>query len=294
MRVRGVSFALILMALAADCARAADEPVVLEASSKWAVDYSDDSCALRRVFGEGTNLAQLELRRFSPGASMQVVVVTNGSKMTRRAAQFRFEPNGAWIKSPAPVYFRNPGNFEGVIFSATVDAMPEVAALLSAPASPSTGGEDADGQWAETTGFSVKDAFNTDLTLQTGAMLKPHQAMEQCLAELLTHWGIDVEAHRTLQRRVEPKDIYEVVRRVQREYPSSMLRKGMPGIVNVRLGVDETGKVSACHIQLELSDDAFERTACKELSAARFEPALDKDGKPIASYWTTAIFYQIR
>ena len=62
----------------------------------------------------------------------------------------------------------------------------------------------------------------------------------------------------------------------------------------MRLDVDETGGITACHIQMPLSDPAFEESSCADIQhALDFDPALDKDGKPIASYWVTKVYFQI-
>jgi TonB family protein len=77
-------------------------------------------------------------------------------------------------------------------------------------------------------------------------------------------------------------------------YPPKMLRRAMPGLVNIRLAIDESGRVTACRIQMPLSDPEFESSSCADIQHAfEFEPALDKDGKPIASYWITRVHFEI-
>jgi hypothetical protein len=116
--------------------------------------------------------------------------------------------------------------------------------------------------------------------------------MNECLDELVTHWGIDVDAHRTLTRHATPTNLKRVPRMM--DYPPKMLAKGMPGYVNVRLDINESGGISACHIQMPLSDPEFERSTCADLQHALiFDPALDTDGTPIRSYWITQVRFQI-
>ena len=43
----------------------------LAPSVPWTLDYDADSCALRRMFGEGEDRAYLEMRRFGPGLGLQ-------------------------------------------------------------------------------------------------------------------------------------------------------------------------------------------------------------------------------
>jgi hypothetical protein len=78
------------------------------------------------------------------------------------------------------------------------------------------------------------------------------------------------------------------------DYPPEMLRRGMPGLVNIRLAIDDAGRITACHIQMPLSDPSFEESSCADIQhALDFDPALDKDGKPIASYWITKVHFSL-
>jgi TonB family protein len=78
------------------------------------------------------------------------------------------------------------------------------------------------------------------------------------------------------------------------DYPPKMLAKGMPGVVNVRLAIDERGNVAGCSIQMPLADPAFEKSTCADLQhALEFEPALDQNGKPVASYWVTLVDFRV-
>ena len=46
---------------------------------------------------------------------------------------------------------------------------------------------------------------------------------------------------------------------------------------------------------MPLSDPAFEESSCADIQHAfEFEPALDKDGKPMPSYWTTRVVFTLR
>lgn len=78
------------------------------------------------------------------------------------------------------------------------------------------------------------------------------------------------------------------------DYPPKMLRRSMPGLVNVRLAIDERGLITACHIQMPLSDPEFEASSCADIQhALEFDPALDKDANPIASYWITTVIFSL-
>jgi len=141
-------------------------------------------------------------------------------------------------------------------------------------------------------GIAVEDAFDEQLFLRTGSLHAPMEAMRTCLDELSLHWGIDAEAHKTLSRPVLPLDYARLVREVQEDYPRQMANKGMQGYLRVRLNVSAEGEPTACHMQSPINDEAFERVACANMMRhARFAPALDREGAPIASVYRTAIVY---
>lgn len=113
--------------------------------------------------------------------------------------------------------------------------------------------------------------------------------LRRCMNELLTHWGIDVERHKSLTRKLVPTDSPGSWLN-SRDYPTDLLRDGAQGLVNFRLSVDEKGKVSGCHIQRSTRPEGFDRAVCDALTRrARFEPALDADGNPVNSYFIGSV-----
>ena len=145
------------------------------------------------------------------------------------------------------------------------------------------------------TGLLVLDIFERDFQLQTGEMHAPMEAMRTCLDELLTHWGLDTKAQRTLSRQVAPVKQSEWSRRVVANYPIDMLRAGRSADIHIRLMVGADGTPTACMpYDSTPGNDSFERSACAwSMQFARFEPALDANGTPVASYYTTTIFYRV-
>jgi outer membrane biosynthesis protein TonB len=68
------------------------------------------------------------------------------------------------------------------------------------------------------------------------------------------------------------------------------LNAGQGAIVNFRLLVDAAGSVTGCFIQQTTRLKEFDDAVCKSISRrAKFDPALDKDGKPILSYYNNTV-----
>jgi TonB family protein len=124
-----------------------------------------------------------------------------------------------------------------------------------------------------------------------GSMRAPVAALDKCIDALTKSWGIDVARHATLSRRAQPTG-NPATWLVSSDYPVGARFMGEQGIVNFRLSVDETGKPSACHIQQSSRPPEFDKAVCSAMMRrAHFIPALDEDGKPLASYFRgTAVF----
>ena len=73
------------------------------------------------------------------------------------------------------------------------------------------------------------------------------------------------------------------------DYPREMLAQYRQGIVGVRLVVNEMGAVDKCFVDVD-KPGPFEEAVCQAITKhARFEPALDADGKPMRSLYTNTV-----
>lgn len=292
--MRATLSATAALAVAISHPATAQGRVELAPSSDWTLDYADDSCALRRMFGTGEDQAYLELRRFAPGTGLLAIVASN--RMDPRnppRVRYRFNQAGDWQDVPAPLNATLDTGFRGVIFEPSFVSIPELEGIDD-PAERAAEARKLDlktievRQAATTDSISVSGAFRRELTLRLGKLDAPIAALQACIDELVTHWNIDVEAHKTLSRPASPIDMAAASSMLG--YPPKMARRSMPGLVHVRLAIDETGRITGCSIQMPLSDPEFAASSCADIqSAFEFEPALDKDGKPIASYWLTKV-----
>lgn len=297
--------AVLAMVITSTAATAQDEDwLQLAPASNWVLDYAQDSCALRRAFGEEGQQVLLELRQYSPGDRMQVIVTSDDIRRIDSGFRFRtsrgvtanFIPDTEAYNIGRPLGIDNGEWGEGFIamlgiFPARERALAARLAMEQDVSLQITDERRAERE-NEITGFAVGDAFREDFVLLTGNMRPPMNAMRECLDELLTHWGIDAEAHRNLLRPARPLEMEVWARELQERYPTSMLRRGEQAIVNVRLTVNEAGRAADCSVQNSLNEPTFDELACELLlEHSRFEPALDGNGDPISSYWITRVIY---
>jgi TonB family protein len=250
-------------------------PLVLEPSSAWQIDYADDSCTLLRLFGEGDNKSALIFTRFSPYDSPKMTLTGNPfkAKIYKKSANIQFGTNKEFQ--------------EKFIFVGERSGMPALIDLQTInDIKPPAITDDIDN-------LLVKDFAKTPVLLKTGNLVKPMAAMDECLDQLVTTWGIDAKKHKSLSRNALPIN-NPGSWLTSEDYPRNLLRKGVRGIVNFRLIVDDKGGVESCHIQRSTRPVGFDEAVCKIISdRAKFEPALDDKGQGIKSFYTNNVIFNI-
>lgn len=256
----------------------------------WNVDYADDSCALRREFTSGEDNVLFEMRQFAPGDAFTATAASTSFRPGLRPLRVRFLPDTMSHVAAASNALNYPNRLFGYSWNDTFMPLEKGSDKLQVIGSiPDTISREKAVQ-----GIELSEGLRRTILLTTGEMKRPMDGMRKCMDELLTHWGIDAVAHRTLSRRAVAKDQQKWAQVIQNRYPDEMLRLSKGGIVRVRIMVGIDGQPTSCHMQVRSQDPSFETTACAGImKAARFEPALDAGGKPIASYFVTSIFYKV-
>ena len=296
--IRMIPVAAMTVALVSQPA-AAQDGRVLAPSSHWEMNYDDDSCVLRRGFGGEGEGVFFELRQFAPGLSYQMLLVSPDLAVGDESPTIRYGSDGDSWKPRDAVIVEYEGGLEGVLLSDTMLSTATKSELrdldedertlryraLTADMAALSERETI----VET--ITVGDVFGEDVTLRTGSMKPPMDAMRECTGEMERRWGFDPAVQQTLSRHATPRNGHRLARRVQQVYPRAMRNTNQSARLRIRLDIDEQGSVTGCHFQLPVEQEAFREDACNSLMPAQFEPALDADGSPVASYWTTAISY---
>lgn len=301
---RYISFVAVTAALLVPMTTgaAAKEPLRLTPSSKWNVHYADDSCRLGRSFGTGDQTVILLIERYQPDDSFRMSFVGKpvDTNWVDGDAQVRFGPAGKM--QAIPFYpATNAAQLPGLILRQSFRIAPRSDEEYAAYKAAVRAGTEERFVWptvtpeqeAAVTFIELRRPVRHPLILETGSMGAPFAALRKCTDELLDHWGIDVAKHATLSRPAIPKS--KPSRWLSSEdYPPAMLAAGKRAIVNFRLNVDATGKTTACHIQDATHEKSFEDVVCKAvMRKASFEPALDAEGNPLASYWINTVMFHM-
>lgn len=236
--------------------------------------------------------------RYGPGEYFRLTVA---GKPTRTPAEkgeasVQFGPS----EKPQQAHFfgGNLGANPALVFTSGMRVAPPTDAELAAIEKRA-----ANDEWIELAAISetrlkaikyltIGKPLRKPLQLETGSMRAAFAAMDTCIDHLMTQWGIDTEKHKSLTRHVVPKQS-PAKWVVSSDYPMDMLLSGQPAIVEFRLSVGDDGVPTACHIQSTTRPKEFDNAVCKSvMRRARFEPALDAEGKPLASYYRNSVRFQ--
>ncbi len=274
------------------------QALILKPSSKWIASYEDDSCRLLRQFGTENETVTAIFNSYGPGDNFRLVLAGKPFKIRQssRPATLRFGPSEH--EQEAEFLVGNLGKKPAMLFSgsmriAAATEAEKVARENSRPEENYAIAEISEERKAAVTHLAIGRPLRRPVKLELGSMGKPFAALSTCVDELLTHWGIDVEKHKTLSRPVHI--IGDPGRWIRsNDYPLDMIREGQPALVQFRLNVDHTGKTTACHIQQTTRPKEFDNAVCRALmKRSAFKPALDAEGQPIASYWRSTVRFQI-
>jgi len=277
-------------------AAAARGPEVLEPRGAWNVHYADKKCVAVRDFGADKARVLLILEQYGPGQQFALTLV--GSRFSRASenqapTRIRFAPNEAQQDFE---FFRGslgPKN-PALIGRRSVQIAPLPESMLKAAAK----GElvepplISETQLAEVRSLELRYVAR-GIHLSTGRLDRLFKALDQCTDNLVRSWGFDPVAMRALSRPPRPKTAPGKWL-FPSDYPTVSILRGERAIVFPRLNIDETGNVTACEIQQSTKDGAFAEIVCNAFrKRAKFEPALDAAGKPVAAYWRNTVIFQL-
>lgn len=275
-------------------------PVVVP-TSDWVLDYGEDRCRIVRSFGEGDTKSIIYFEQAEPSSVLNWVVagpllgpLRAKSKVTVQFGpgnpSFEMEHQGATLGQFGDAL--SSTGFRGMISETTSSGDPENAQRFDEMAKSSrtlVPSEGAKVEWLE-----IRPDRSGPVRFALGNMQPAYEAMNACMANLVTHWGLDPQ--RELQRvsGPVPTNPEVVATRIQRKYPHSALEKGQQALIAARVMVDAEGKITDCAI-VELTEaEKFGAGVCRQItSTARFDPAVDASGAAMPSYYVFRIRYVI-
>ena len=290
----------------------ASEPVRLQPSSQWVLDYAEDSCRLIRLFGQGDDETKLLLESVAPGNLTMVVMgkrvraSLDESKVSARflpvqekgflgAAQRTQDNQAAVLWTSVPLV----ANIELDDKKMPEEARKAVALARSGVRPPAQDistrnflRQAHETLEAETTALEIKIPGHTPVDLETGSLKEPMKMFAQCDRDLLHDIGLDPDVQDRIVRPVwAPKPNSWFTASI---YPKSALSKGEEVSVLIRLLVDASGRVTECTSLSQFDAPDFKKAVCDAaMKYATFQPAELADGTKVPSYFVDRIQFRI-
>lgn len=283
--------AALMMGLSSVAWAQSSQPIEMAPVSHWAVDYAEDSCALRRSFAANGNQMVLELREFGPGPWFEVTAASSTISRTSSSLRSRFEPDSETF-APRDAVFLSGGSLRAVRFTDSVRPAASKGASGSLPEWPES---ERDARERAITGLTLTGIAPEAVTLKTGSLTEPMAALRNCLDDLLKQAGLDPEVQRSLSKQAKAIDQIGWARRTQEGLPSEIVRAGGSGRAHVRLIVGSDGRPTTCIALRTSGAPGFGKYACDTaLRYARFEPALDAQNRPVETAFFSTVAYEVR
>lgn len=243
---------------------------------------------MSRQFG-GADGVSFRLRAFSPRGRYRLVLY--GPALPQRDSgllefNYSFEPDPGTVSAAGVL--SKVGGVPMVSFITALDT--SEAASLDPSERARRGPLETLARTAAIDEFVIAFSRGRPLALPLGSMVEPLKQLDACAQDLPRNWGLDPAVQQSLQRPAVP--IGQESWLGPGTYPWSFLRNSQSLIVNLRMVMDASGVPTECVVQAPKTQSGAEALTCREImKVARFEPALDRAGDPVPSYFATTIFY---
>ncbi len=286
---------------------AAAQPVRLQPSSPWVVDYAENSCRLVRQFGEGPTTTKLAFESAAPG-EWDMLIIGKPLQTYDESVAAKFLPLGdrsfdgkvaqvAATGEPA-ILWSHPSLLPGKL----IDKDKEETKLRSEhpdvrPPAIDTAERDEDKREeqafaAATNELEIDTRRNHPVILETGSLGDAVARFEECGRDSLKDWGVDPSIEDKIVRTVWATNTSQWLS--ADDYPGALLMAGQEAEVDVRLLVDASGKITKCTSLSHFKDKTFDKITCARIvERAHFEPAELADGTKVPSYYTKRVRFQI-
>lgn len=302
-----VSLVTMAAALASGAApiMAQDTTRVFQPSGSWTADFGDDYCRLMRTFTDGRDTISISIEKIDTGPTMRLLVLGNAISIFRGSDQIGvdFLPTD----SPRQLPFARSTSTDGqqlLIFSGLSLMSGDAPAFVQTRAADGANSQDGAApvqmpgpaerdamelaEAAQITALGLGAGLTTPVRLETGSLRNAVEVLQTCGYDLVSSWGLDGEKHRNLSRGTFPMPGQLIANGT---IPFGEFGRLAGGSNMVRVMVNADGTPTACHIHFASLSEGVNREVCSQVMAnGRFNPALDADGQPMASYWTVAPF----
>lgn len=261
--------------LPADIAAAIAGERIYEPDGDWRVRRPGGRCSVIRDFRLGDDEVTLQVQRLQPGLPTQFVVVGGGLSASE-VITAGFAP-GSGMASFDRVGAARRGDTEAVFFAGRLfpwqGAQGPGETILS----------------MQTSFFVAQSGEGEPLVLRTGAIDGALASLADCGEQQLAEFGVGIGQRGSYESLPELQNWSHLDTPLGRLWNSNAFLRGT---MTLRLIVDADGRVSDCRPSDDRHPANLTREACETISArARYTPALDRSGQPVADYVIQRIMF---
>ncbi len=299
--------ALISCAATAPLLIAAAQPLRLQPSGPWVVDYGLNSCRLVRTFGEGRDKTVLGLESETPDEVDMLVagrplngysedvparfLPVQGKPMVGRGGLTAdtHQPAILWSRiSLFPDDFAEELRKKAEARRAKPGVRPAPLDLAERALIKAKRQEFA----SKAIELQIAARRNHPVILETGPIGEAIKMFDKCSRDSLRDWGVDPDIEDKIVRPVWTPNAADWF--TSSDYPTAMVARGEESIVKVRLLVDATGKPTKCTSLSHFNEPSFNDVVCtKFMKRAHFAPAELADGTKVPSFYTNIIVFRM-
>jgi len=285
---------------------ASPQPVRLQPSTAWVLDYAADSCQLSRVFGKDADKTALQFESTAPGELSMFAIgrpLQTGSEdipakfLPVQDKAFEGAAHLTTKDDPAVLWSRVP-----FLPAALIERSKEREAWRKAHPGvrpPPIDLKERDEALAARRAFAsgaleleIDARRNRPVILETGSLGEAIKQLDKCSRDSLRDWGVDPDVEDKIVRPVWSPDVFRWFS--SRDYPTAMLVQSKISEVKVRLLVDAAGKVTQCTSLSNFDAPTFNRVVCDTfMKRAKFHPAELADGTKVPSYYINRVLFKI-
>ncbi len=267
-------------------------PIVLEPSSAWNVDFAETRCRLLRIFSDGEDRHILFIEQHYPSASAGLTVAGPSFRRFRNRSSTLLNFSSASDPRETEPFTGTLGSIGPAVIYSNIKLFDQPEIEPDGATSQSARPAQLDTSFGASIEYVSLKQRSREVRFETGALDQAFDVLNNCTQDLVRAWGFDVDQHKNAMRLPEWLNELEVVERIQADYPDRALRRGVSTVLRMRVTVNEEGQVTECFL-IAATDNELESPVCEVMSDAEFAPALDSNGQPFRSFYTTSITYQI-
>jgi TonB family protein len=258
----------ILFGLLLTAASSAHAAELRKPTARWVVNYDDAQCVASRDYGTEEKPLFLAFKPSATGSVMRILMVRNGgsSIAEQSPGTLRFDDNRA---IPVRALSYGDGGTKKYMTS------------INVPMTTFTSNRQA-------TKITIKGGrFNEQLSVP--GLSGVAAAFDDCLANLRDVWNVGEQYSARLTQAAQPAQPLGSLF-TAKSYPAQAIHEDNTGIVEIRMLIDEAGKVRDCMIEKTSGYATLDTMSCYVITTkGKFTAAVGADGKPAKS----ALFQRI-